>query len=135
MGTSPDLEETNYIPWLPLSVIRLPVMSGAPGSNSEEAPPDEESEVTALLLSALGPDQGSKQERSAIPPGEAVGGLVSCVLDQDEEEKEEGVPRKMIQLQRIASRCHCQIFYVTYGEQVEEADVTKSPPSILSVGV
>ena len=136
MGTSLDLlDELADIPWLPLSVIRPPITSGAIDSDSEEALPDEESTLN-VLLSALGPDQGKEQGRPALPPGEAVGGLVSCVLvsgNQEESDKEDNVPRKIVQLQRIASRCHCQIFYVTYGEQVEEADVTKSPPSILSV--
>lgn len=59
------------------------------------------------------------------PPGEAVGGLVSCVLS----EGGEGVEKGALQLQRIASRCHCQVFYVTYGEVVEES-VPRNPGSV-----
>jgi hypothetical protein len=73
--------------------------------------------------------------------GEAVGGLVSCVLlssesEEGEEHGEEDVARKTtIQLQRIATRCHCQIFYITYGEQPELEDGVRAspPPALLTV--
>ena len=35
-------------------------------------------------------------------------------------------------LQRIASRCHCQIFYITFGGQISPSDCPPSP-SLLSV--
>lgn len=91
-----------------------------------------------MLLSALGPDQRKAEDLGrSMPLGEAVGGLVSCVLLSSEsgEYQEDENARKTIQLQRIASRCHCQIFYITYGEQPElETDVRQSPPpAVLSV--
>lgn len=95
-----------------------------------------------MLLSALGPDQGKLEDLGrSLPRGEVVGGLVSCVLlsseSEDQQEGEGGgdTTRKTIQLQRIATRCHCQIFYITYGEQPElETDVKSSPPpAVLSV--
>lgn len=36
---------------------------------------------------------------------------------------------KPISLQRIASRCHCQIFYVSYGDVVID-DEAKPHPSV-----
>ena len=68
-----------------------------------------------------------------------MGGLVSCVLlssESEEHQQDEDVARKTtIQLQRIATRCHCQIFYVTYGEQPELEDRVRAspPPAVLSV--
>ena len=67
-----------------------------------------------------------------------MGGLVSCVLlsSESEEHGDEDVARKTtIQLQRIATRCHCQIFYITYGEQPELEDSVRAspPPAVLSV--
>ena len=62
---------------------------------------------------------------------------MSCVLVSSESEGGQGedTPRKTTQLQRIATRCHCQIFYITYGEQPElESDVRSSPPpAVLTV--
>ena len=91
-----------------------------------------------VLLSALGPDQGKSEVLGrSLPHGEAVGGLVSCVLlsSEAEDQQDDDTSRKTIQLQRIATRCHCQIFYITYGEQPElEADSKSSPPpAVLSV--
>ena len=37
-------------------------------------------------------------------------------------------------LQRIASRCHCQIFYITFGGQISPSDCPPSP-SLLSVRI
>ena len=91
-----------------------------------------------MLLGTLGPDQGKSEDlRGPLPHGEAVGGLVSCVLlsSESEEHQDEDVSRKTVQLQRIATRCHCQIFYITYGDQPElETDVRASPPpAVLNV--
>ena len=57
---------------------------------------------------------------------------------ESEEYQDENVARKAtVQLQRIATRCHCQIFYVTYGEQPELEDGVRAspPPAVLSVSV
>lgn len=128
---SPSLDP-DCIPWLPLSVICPPAI-GIEEPNSEAAPHDEESSLNALL-SELGPED-DKDSREATLPGEAVGGLVSCLLvARDDLDMKGGLggSKQTVQLQRIASRCHCQIFYVTYGGQVE-AEACKTPPSILSV--
>ncbi len=69
---------------------------------------------------------------TSSPPGEAVGGLVSCVL-MPESEGVIGVERSTVQLQRIASRCHCQVFYVSYGEVVEGNVPTSTPGSVSKV--
>ena len=95
------------------------------------APHDEESSLNALL-SELGP---KSDNRETTPPGEAVGGVVSCLLVARDDLSMGGgekSSRQTVQLQRIASRCHCQIFYVTYGGQAEAEDC-KTPPTILSV--
>ena len=95
---------------------------------------DEESSLNALL-SELGPAGDVKDTREAPLLGEAVGGLVRCLLvARDDSNMRGGLggSKQTLQLQRIASRCHCQIFYVTYGGQVEE-EACKTPPSILSV--
>ena len=128
--------EPNHVPWLPLSVICSPALGDDDSSSGEVTPRDQESYLNALL-SELGPEERNEREkRGATPPGEAVGGLVSCLLipgdtDTGGEEIRAGESKETVQLQRIASRCHCQIFYVTYGGIVETA-VHKSPP-ILSV--
>ena len=139
VGSSAELEDSNCIPWLPLSVIQPPGLPTDPNSSSD-APKDEEEALNVLLLSALGPDQGkhSQDLGRSLPLGEAVGGLVSCVLlsSESEEQGEEDVARRTtIQLQRIATRCHCQIFYITYGEQPELEDGVRAspPPALLSV--
>ena len=115
---------------------------------------DDESSLNALL-SQLGPDKSktpvsprgaaAHQKSDSGVPGEAVGGLVNCVLQLSSGEVgEDGGRRgggggggggegrsgqKKIQLQRIASRCHCEIIYVTYGGEVEGAQ------DLLSVSV
>ena len=127
--------EPGCIPWLPLSVISPPPV-GADDPNSPATPQDQESSLNALL-SELGPQKAKKQDfRKAPPPGEAVGGLVSCFLvpgaDDSGGENLSELSQQRLQLQRIASRCHCTIIYVTYGEQVEAEDVVKTPP-LLSV--
>ncbi len=66
---------------------------------------------------------------TSSPPGEAVGGLVSCVLVCGSEDGED-VERRTVQLQRIASRCHCQVFYVSYGEAVEGEVPAHTPGSV-----
>ena len=99
-----------------------------------------ESSLNALL-SQLGPEGGVNEQetRGGTPPGEAVGGLVSCqvmAVDADVgKEEESGVGDEQINLQRIASRCHCQVFYVTYGGEVElDSDASESGSGLLTVG-
>ena len=128
---SPSLDP-DCIPWLPLSVICPPAI-GTEEPNSEAASHNEESSLNALL-SELGPED-DKDSREATLPGEAVGGtgqLFTGCQGRFRYERRVGGPKQTVQLQRIASRCHCQIFYVTYGGQVE-AEACKTPPSILSV--
>ena len=136
----PELEDSNCIPWLPLSVIQPPSILGVADPNSSATPKDEEEALNVLLLSALGPDLDKDKTQDlgrSLPLGEAVGGLVSCVLlsSESEEHQDEDIARKTIQLQRIATRCHCQIFYITYGEQPELEDGVRAspPPAVLSV--
>ncbi len=126
-------EESGHVPWLPLSVIRSPgtPCSGESPSASERRRSksrDGEANLNALL-GTLGPSGG---QRPATPLGEAIGGTVrSERLDEGEGVAEEGggegggVAAPTIQLQRVASRCHCRVIYVTYGDQVE-AEITRS---------
>ncbi|KAL5477873.1 hypothetical protein EMCRGX_G024726 [Ephydatia muelleri] len=115
-----DAVQPGFVPWLPTSVISSPPVLSGTGSTTNLTLTDEESEVNALLLQ-LGPSEG---RRGSLPPGEAVGGLVSCYLcpfSQDLRDvggAGEG-EKRMSQMQRIAARCHCNVYYVTYGGQVE----------------
>ena len=71
-------------------------------------------------------------------PGESVGGVVNCLLiraDLDKGRPElRGGSVKGAQLQRIASRCHCSVIYVSYGGQAE-AEACETPHAIISVSV
>ena len=127
------------MPWLPLSVIRSPGSSSSPrvGGGSGDSPSvserrqsrDGEANLNALL-GTLGPSGG---HRPATTLGEAIGGTVrSERLEEAMEEGEAGWEEEgggeatpTIQLQRVAPRCHCQVIYVTYGDQVE-AEITRS---------
>ena len=132
-----DAAQQGFVPWLPISVISSPSLLTGAESRPTPVPTDEESEVNALLLQ-LGP---SGDRRGSLPPGEAVGGLVSCYLcpshrdphqcagSRDAGGALEG-ERRTSQMQRIASRCHCNVYYVTYGEQVE---VHTNPEQLISV--
>ena len=127
-----DAVQPGFVPWLPTSVISSPPVLSGTGSTTNLTLTDEESEVNALLLQ-LGPSEG---RRGSLPPGEAVGGLVSCYLcpfSQDPRDvggAGEG-EKRMSQMQRIAARCHCNVYYVTYGGQVE---VHANPENFISVG-
>ena len=77
--TELSAEERDKVPWLPLSVIQP---AGLKESQQPDSP-DEESSVSSLL-SQLGPEishpLGVKTSFvSSRPPGEAVGGMVTCV--------------------------------------------------------
>lgn len=54
--------------------------------------------------------------------GEAVGGMVDSVVNDEYNEP--------VQLQRITSRCFCQIYYVNYGTEAENIDKDSVPPVI-----
>uniref|UniRef100_A0A1X7V154 FMP27/BLTP2/Hobbit GFWDK motif-containing RBG unit domain-containing protein n=1 Tax=Amphimedon queenslandica TaxID=400682 RepID=A0A1X7V154_AMPQE len=131
MGAPPN----NVVPWLPRSVIQ-PSAVRAPS----EVPSDKESAM-ADLLSQLGPDTQSighpigeslDTETSLGLPGEAVGGVISSIPSQGLyiEDQYGSFPLSFSQvssspsvpLQRIASRCHCQMFYITFGGQVSQED-------------
>ena len=128
--------QPGLVPWLPISVISSPRILSGTEPDPNPCPADEESEVNALLLQ-LGP---SGDRRGSLPPGEAVGGLVSCYLCPSHQDplcttgKGGGVAsegeRRMSQMQRIASRCHCNVYYVTYGGQVE---AHTNPEQLISV--
>ena len=80
--------------------------------------PREADDINALLLGTLGPQEMSTNVRDPLVGGmssasESVGGLVASTA-----QLENGEP---IQLQRIASRCYCQIFYVTYSQEEESS--------------
>jgi len=126
---SPSLDP-DCIPWLPLSVICPPAI-GTDEPNSEAAPHDEELSLNALL-SELGPEDDKDSREATLP-----GGLVSCLLvARDDLDMRGGLggSKQTVQLQCIASHCHCQIFYVPYGRQVE-AEACQTSPSILSVSL
>lgn len=79
------------------------------------------------LLSQLGPAKAEDEEEikvARVPSGEAaVGGLVNCLLipaDKDRGRQElRGGSIQGASLQRIASRCQCDVIYVSYGGQAE----------------
>lgn len=74
-----------------------------------------------------------------MTPGEAVGGLVNCLLiqgDKDRGKKElRGGSVQGAQLQRIASRCHCNVVYVSHGGQAEAEvyDAQQTVSNILAI--
>lgn len=90
------------------------------------APRDAESNLNDLL-SQLGPAKAEDEEEikvARVPSGEAaVGGLVNCLLipaDKDRGRQElRGGSIQGASLQRIASRCQCDVIYVSYGGQAE----------------
>ena len=107
-------------------------------SPSAVVPEDSESNLNALL-SQLGPAETVNEREikgAKVPPGEAVGGLVNCLLiqadkDGGRQELRGGSVRGAL-LQRIASRCHCNVIYVSYGGQAE-TDAGKISHAINSV--
>lgn len=79
------------------------------------------------LLGELGPDSSSEQlddklfmTSPTLCRGEAVGGMVDSVVYDEYNE--------LVQLQRITSRCFCQIYYVNYGTEAENVDKDSVPP-------
>ena len=79
------------------------------------------------LIGELGPDSSSGQlddklfmTSPTLCRGEAVGGMVDSVVDDEYNEP--------VQLQRITSRCFCQIYYVNYGTEAENIDKDSVPP-------
>ena len=95
---------------------------------------DKEANLNALL-GTLGPSLGEK--KFYVPFGEAVGGTVNGIKMNDLEEDSEGGmadAAHVVQLQRVARRCHCQVIYVTYGDHVEaEINRAASPAHSASV--
>lgn len=79
------------------------------------------------LLGELGPDSSSEQlddklfmTSPTLCRGEAVGGMVDSVVEDEYNEP--------VQLQRITSRCFCQIYYVNYGTEADNVDKDSVPP-------
>lgn len=79
------------------------------------------------LIGELGPDSSSGQlddklfmTSPTLCRGEAVGGMVDSVVEDEYNEP--------VQLQRITSRCFCQIYYVNYGTEAENIDKDSVPP-------
>ena len=120
-------EEFDHIPWLPLSVIIPPGSSRDGDEGSGIIHTDREANLN-VLLGTLGPSEG---KRLTNPMGEAMGGTVSSVRLNDSEKLE--TEKSSIQLQRVAPRCHCQVVYVTYGDQVEAEIAGCSSPRSRSV--
>ena len=89
-------------------------------------PRDPESNLN-VLLSQLGPAKTENEQEikgASATSGEAVvGGLVNCLLipaDKDRGRLElRGGSIQGASLQRIASRCQCNVIYVSYGGQAE----------------
>ena len=79
------------------------------------------------LLGELGPDSSSEQlddklfmTSPTLCRGEAVGGMVDSVVFDEYNEP--------VQLQRITSRCFCQIYCVNYGTEAGNVDKDSVPP-------
>lgn len=113
-----------------MSVIRPPG-TGRADKNHTKSEAYDEANLNALL-GTLGPSQ---EDKPFIPLGEAVGGTVGGVrLDDSMGKVVSGGAFPAIQLQRVAPRCHCQVIYVTYGDQVEaEIARASSPGNSVSV--
>ena len=118
------------IPWLSLSTV-----SGEPPEPPSEddttsmTEVDSEQDINNILIGSLGPRTGSHASLSPTPSssssfkdplfskgmsgrhGEVVGGLVLSTA--------RGLEGEFVHLQRLASRCYCQIFFVKYN-QLEE---------------
>ena len=60
-----------------------------------------------------------------VGSGQSVGGVVSSEVGSTASESSGGTP---IQLQRIVSRCNCQFFYASYGENVDPNEYEEVPP-------
>lgn len=127
-------EAFEHVPWLPLSVIRPPGATAFEGmDSSDKRQIDGEANLNALL-GTLGPS-GS---RPATPLGEAIGGTVGSIRLDDScegnvDKTADSGEQPTIQLQRVAPRCHCQVIYVTYGDQVEAEITRSSSPGNVSV--
>ena len=102
----------NNMPWISTSNVMGQPLKVAMAT--EHAHPQKAEDLNALLLGTLGPRDSSTDVRDPLIGGasggigDGVGGLVTSTA-----ELESGEP---VQLQRIASRCYCQIFYVTYSQ-------------------
>ena len=57
--------------------------------------------------------------------------LIQADRDRGRQELRGGSVRGA-QLQRIASRCHCNVIYVSHGEQAE-AEACETPHTVMSV--
>ena len=96
--------------------------------SSASVPQDSESNLNTLL-SQLGPAKTDNEEEikgARVQSGSReamVGGLVNCLLipaDKDRGRQElRGGFIQGASLQRIASRCQCNVIYVSYGGQAE----------------
>lgn len=106
-------------------------------------PQDSESSLNELL-SQLGPSKSDNEGeiKGAGTPSRGsreamVGGLVNCLLipaDRDRGRQElRGGSIRGASLQRIASRCQCNVIYVSYGGQAtpEACDSTHLTVSLL----
>ena len=106
----------NNMPWISASKVMGQPIKVAMATDPTQ--PREADDINALLLGTLGPQEMSTNVRDPLVGGmssasESVGGLVASTA-----QLENGEP---IQLQRIASRCYCQIFYVTYSQEEESS--------------
>ncbi len=108
---------------------------GKADQNNSKFEADKEANLNALL-GTLGP--ADEKKSNFVPFTEAVGGTVSGIRMNDlDEETERGVADvagHSIQLQRVAPRCHCQVIYVTYGDQME-AEINRAASPAHSAAV
>jgi hypothetical protein len=132
IGTDVSLAEDDSIPWLSLSTV-----SGEPPESSPDdvstscSEIESEQDINNILISSLGPRSSSHVSLSPTPStgssfkdplfskggvgrhGDAVGGLVLSTA--------RGVEGEYVHLQRVASHCYCQIFYVQYSALEDQA--------------
>lgn len=122
---------TNNMPWISTSSVMGQPLKVAMATDYTH--PHKADDITSLLLGTLGPQDSSTNVRDPLIGGvssgvdEGVGGLVTCTACQ-----ESGEP---VQLQRIASRCYCQIFYVTYSQDRESSSHPASKVSVRRGGM
>lgn len=67
-----------------------------------------------------------------VGSGHSVGGVVSSDVGAGGcASNGEGTPARQAQLQRIISRCGCQFFYASFGEQgIDPATLNEVPPLV-----
>ncbi|XP_065892546.1 bridge-like lipid transfer protein family member 2 isoform X2 [Dysidea avara] len=126
------LSKLSHIPWVTKAVVSSLSLDQPIPSPTESTPSKSKTSQASsvdALLGKLGPDSSSEQlddilfmSSPVLCRSEAVGGMVDTDITNDCDEP--------VQLQRITSRCFCQIFYVNYSTEADRESFDKDdvPP-------